>query len=88
MRLSFSCNYRGNTKERSLKNGQTTGKIVCVDYEEVVTETTKSAWQKPMKAMFICTVHYRFLDSSHVPAYENGIECSETSVYKIQAPRN
>ena len=27
-------------------------------------------------------------NSSHLPAYENGTECSETSVYKIQTPGN
>jgi hypothetical protein len=26
--------------------------------------------------------------SSHLPAYEDGTECSETSAYKIQPPRN
>ena len=26
--------------------------------------------------------------NSYVPTYENGTECSETSVYKIQAPGN
>ena len=27
-------------------------------------------------------------NSSHLPAYEDGIECSETSAYKIQTPGN
>jgi hypothetical protein len=27
-------------------------------------------------------------NSSHLPAYEDGTECSETSAYKIQTPRN
>ena len=26
--------------------------------------------------------------SSHLPAYEDGIECSETSAYKLQTPGN
>jgi len=27
-------------------------------------------------------------NSSHLPAYEDGTECYETSAYKIQTPRN
>jgi len=26
-----------------------------MDYKEVATETAKSAWQKPVKSMFICS---------------------------------
>jgi len=28
------------------------------------------------------------IHSSYLPAYEDGTECSETSAYKIQTPRN
>lgn len=30
-------------------------KNLCMDYKEVVTETAQSAWQKPIKATFICS---------------------------------
>ena len=31
--------------------------------------------------------HFSFLvHSSHLPAYEDGTECSETSAYKLQTP--
>jgi len=29
-----------------------------------------------------------FIPTSYLPAYEDGTECSETSVYKIQTPGN
>jgi len=37
---------------------------------------------------FSCTISYPSSFYSHLPAYEDGTECSETSAYKIQTPGN
>jgi len=43
-------------------------------------------WVIPQCLNFICQ-HFGN-PSSYLPAYEDGTECSETSAYKIQMPRN
>ena len=50
-------------------------------------------WVIPGRLTFICSrfgTHYLFHLHRQVgiPAYEDGTECSETSAYKIQMPRN
>jgi len=50
-------------------------------------------WVIPRRLNFICRrfeTHFPIFTGRqvHLPAYEDGTECSETSAYKIQAPGN
>jgi hypothetical protein len=41
-----------------------------------------------MKLLVLCQRRFFEKYDTHLPAYEDGTECSETSTYKIQTPGN
>ena len=85
-------NWSGSTASKGVIRDGDRRKLS--DFHEKIAFLYTFFWLIPRRLNFICRrfgtlcLFHLPSHSSHLLAYEYGIECSETSVYKIQTPWN